>query len=90
MASIHKTITIRAVESLIQYKFHNTDLLWEALHSRQIRIDSCGAAVPPDGNKRLAIIGDAVMQLALAEDWYKGVGSRGKAFEERVLGRFTC
>lgn len=56
---------IEAVESLIQYKFSNPDLLWEALNTT------------PD-RKRLAIIGDLVLSLALAEDWYKSGTNRGE------------
>ena len=75
--SSQKTATIQAVETLIQYKFGNTELLWEALQSSKVLVDSTGAKVPPDGNKRLAIVGDAAMQLTLAEGWYKGIRSRG-------------
>ena len=58
--------TIEAVESIIQYNFKTSTLLWEALQTELSR------------NKRLAIIGDAVLALALAEDWYHGVASRGR------------
>ena len=59
--------TIEAVESIIQYKFKTATLLWEALQTELSR------------NRRLAIIGDAVLALALAEDWYRGITSRGKS-----------
>ena len=62
---------IEAVESLIQYKFKNTALLLEALY-----VNGPGNA-KHDGNKRLAVIGDSVLSLSLAEDWYKGNTSRG-------------
>ena len=58
-------VRIEAVESLIQYKFQETALLQEALHT------------DADRNKRLAIVGDSVLSLALAEDWYKGNTARG-------------
>lgn len=60
-----KLTTIEAVETLIQYKFNHTALLWEAL-----QCPSSPYAKHPNGNKRLAIIGNTVLQLSLAEDWF--------------------
>ncbi|KAM0794753.1 ribonuclease III domain-containing protein [Usnea florida] len=68
MASIAaKEATIEAVESIIQYKFNHSALLWEAL-----QCPGSPDAKHPNGNKRLAIIGDTVLLLGLAEDWFKG------------------
>lgn len=75
MLSPQKAATIEAVESLIQYKFKDSALLWEALNIKPVITP--GLPVPPEGNKRLAVIGDSVLQLALAEEWYKGDTSRG-------------
>lgn len=69
MISHQKEATIEAVESLIQYKFKDSELVWEALHT---------FTSSSDANKRLAVIGDSVLQLALAEEWYKGGTSRGE------------
>ena len=68
MASISaKIATIEAVESVIQYKFNHSALLWEAL-----QCPGSPDAKHPNGNKRLAIIGDTVLLLGLAEDWFMG------------------
>ena len=68
MASIGaKVATIEAVETIIQYKFNHSALLWEAL-----QCPGSPDAKHPNGNKRLAIIGDTVLLLGLAEDWFKG------------------
>ncbi|CAD6592085.1 MAG: hypothetical protein ASARMPRED_005972 [Alectoria sarmentosa] len=75
MPLIPKLDTIDAVESLIQYRFNHTALLWEALQCSGIIFDSEGQAVLPDGNKRLAIIGETVLRLALADEWYKRSGT---------------
>lgn len=75
--------TIEAVETIIQYSFNHTALLWEALQCSGIAFDSEGQTVPPGGNKRLAIIGDAVLRLALAEDWYKGSDTTGKRIQQK-------
>lgn len=80
MANSSKESIIEAVESIIQYKFTNTDLLWEALHSRGMSKQIPGKAPHTDGNLRLAVLGDAVLQLCLAEDWYAdGTKDRGKS-----------
>lgn len=76
MASISaKEAIIEAVETIIQYRFNHTALLWDAL-----QCPGSPNAAHPNGNKRLAIIGDAVLLLGLAEDWFKGdetVGMKG-------------
>ena len=80
MALSEKSIRIHAVETLVRYRFHNPALLWEALQGPSIMIDIAGERVPPDGNKQLAIVGDAVMQLVLAETWYPGKTNKGKVY----------
>ncbi len=89
MAQSEKGIRIYAVETLVQYRFHNPALLWEALQGPSVIIDSTGKPVPPDGNKRLAIVGDAAIRLALAENWYPGKTSKGKftVTESNILFR---
>ncbi len=79
MAEKSKASTIEAVESLVQYRFTNSDLLWEALHTRGALSSRVpGRIMHADGNLRLAILGDAVLQLCLAEDWYAdGTKDRG-------------
>ena len=79
MTSDQKAAAIRAVETLVQHKFHDTDLLWGALQTSKVSVDSTKAMLLPDGNRRLAIVGDAAMQLALAEDWYRTSASRGSS-----------
>lgn len=83
MALTQREATIEAVESIIQYKFTNSSLLWEALHTNSQHPTIGGQPIPPDGNKRLAIVGDAVMQLVLAADWYRGSTNRGKTLYRR-------
>lgn len=62
MAKSSKASIIEAVESVIQYQFKNTELLWEALHSRGVNHGESSRVVPEDGNLRLAIVGDAVLK----------------------------
>ena len=80
MALSEKGIRTHAVETLIRYRFHDPALLWEALQGPTVIIDVTGAPVPRDGNKRLAIVGDAAIRLVLAETWYPGRTSKGNDY----------
>ena len=82
---------VRAVQSTIGYKFKRVPYLWEALQAPGSivpsgQIDGAGTEYHslgferfPDGNRRLAVLGDAVLRLALVEDWYKSEAVRGMA-----------
>ena len=81
--------TVRMAQIKIGYDFKNAPYLWEALQApgsivRSGEIDGAGTERHsvgfqrfPDGNRRLAVLGDAVLRLALVEDWYKGDTVRG-------------
>ncbi|KAE8450641.1 hypothetical protein EG329_005985 [Mollisiaceae sp. DMI_Dod_QoI] len=62
-----------AVEAVIAYHFHNRDLLLEALESPGSGIVCVGEGKRqiPNGNKELANLGKAVMELALMEQFYQ-------------------
>ncbi|KUJ24401.1 uncharacterized protein LY89DRAFT_551177, partial [Mollisia scopiformis] len=62
-----------AIEELIVYQFENRDLLLEALESPKSGITCVGQGNRPipDGNKALANLGKAVMNLALMEQLYE-------------------
>jgi ribonuclease-3 len=55
---------IRAVEGIINYEFHSKSLLAKAL-------EAAGATMASQGNKRLALIGDAALRLVLYEFGYE-------------------
>ncbi|KAL8933081.1 MAG: hypothetical protein Q9211_005974 [Gyalolechia sp. 1 TL-2023] len=61
------TIKTRACEQVIGYQFHQPLLLWEALH-----VHNSSPSTPRyvEGNKRLAIVGDKILDLLLALKWY--------------------
>lgn len=71
-ASIGRTVAIRRCEYILGYQFQNRFLLWEALH--------CTEPITPtfmtterrfaEGNKRLAVVGDRVLDLLLTMKWY--------------------
>ena len=67
-----------AVQGIIVYQFNDLSLLTEALQAPGSLVMYAGARVLPDGHKRLALLGDTVLKLALLDHWYAGGGSRGK------------
>lgn len=59
------------VEKILGYKFTDTLLIQEALQLAGFRPNS-------DGNKNLALVGDAVLRLVLVMDGYDRGQRRGK------------
>ena len=83
--------TVCKLQRKIGYNFKNAQYLWEAVQApgsivRSGEVEGAGTERHsrgfqrfPDGNRRLAVLGDTVLKLALVEDWFKGEGSRGMA-----------
>lgn len=78
MTRSHMSLDERAdvVEDIIHYDFNNRSILYEALRSAGA-LALTGRAHRSDGNKDLAQVGDAVLQLILVMDGYEAKGSRG-------------
>ena len=83
--------TVARLQNIIGYKFKNAQLGWEAVqapgsitragetvHARTAKDTAVGFERLPDGNRRLAVIGDTALRLALCEVWYLGDEVRGK------------
>lgn len=68
---------LEAVQDIIGYQFNERLILWEAMQAAGSMVRSAGDREFVDGNKRLAVIGDTVLQLVLAESWYGSGTSRG-------------
>ncbi|CAF9941921.1 hypothetical protein IMSHALPRED_003099 [Imshaugia aleurites] len=80
--------TVRKLQSRIGYNFKNVQYLWEAVQApgaiiRSGEVEGAGTERHsvgfqrfPDGNRRLAVLGDTVLKLALVDDWYKGTEVR--------------
>ncbi|KAI4114977.1 MAG: hypothetical protein LQ345_004334 [Seirophora villosa] len=66
---------IAGIQDIIGYTFSDPALVWEAICAAG-SFTSGGNRTFADGNKRLAVLGDTVLQLALAEDWYGGRDTR--------------
>lgn len=77
MAANDMDMNLEAVQDIIGYQFNERLILWEAMQAAGSMVRSAGGREFVDGNKRLAVIGDTVLQLVLAERWYGGGTSRG-------------
>jgi ribonuclease-3 len=66
------------VESILKYQFLNRDLLNEALLAAGGSASSKDIHGDVQGNKRLALLGDSVLQEAVLEPWYSSNESTGK------------
>lgn len=66
-----------AVENIIGYNFNDPLILWEALQAAGSMVRSAGSRRFPDGNKRLAVLGDTILKLVLVQEWYDSAHVRG-------------
>jgi ribonuclease-3 len=66
------------VESILKYQFSNRDLLDEALLAAGASASSKDIHGDVQGNKRLALLGDSVLQESVLEPWYSSNESTGK------------
>ena len=73
-----KLPSVKQVENITRYSFKGKDIAWEALQTPNNGVET-GLL---DGNKRLAIVGDGVIDLMLSMVWYRGAESKG----EQILG----
>lgn len=58
------------VECVLGYEFINTELRDEALLAAGASVSDPTVDGDPRGNKRLAMVGDAVLQLVILDRWY--------------------
>lgn len=68
----------KSLEDHIKYSFHDIHLLEEAFVAAgavESRADVDGDVL---GNKRLALIGDAVLRLSVLEEWFPTGESTGR------------
>lgn len=88
-AVVRFTEMTQAVEVIISYDFKDPLILWEAIQAPGSIGNYFGRRRLPDGNKRLALLGDSVLKLVLVKEWYKGEGSRGKSPCPRLETSFS-
>ena len=70
-----KAVVVPQAEKLIDYKFKNPELCWEALQGKQ-------PGEYPEGNKRLAMVGDVSMKHAQLMKWYASKSSTGMLLQD--------
>lgn len=70
---------IAGLQTAIGHNFQDADIAWEALQAPGSGIFQVGARPIPDGNKRLVLLGDAVLKLVLVGQNYDQGLSKGKA-----------
>lgn len=70
MAQIRKTAMIEGVQNIIDYVFQDASVLWEALQAPGSFPYATGGRDFRNGNKRLALLGDAILKVCLLEEWY--------------------
>jgi hypothetical protein len=67
------------LEALLKYTFVDPDILWEALQAAGNGVAIIGERqLDNDGNKRLALVGDAMLRLALVNKWFGTDADRSK------------
>lgn len=69
---------LESLQARLHYSFRDANLLEEALTAAGAAVSSREVDGPVSGNKRLALIGDAVLRLSVLDEWYLGGGSTGK------------
>jgi dsRNA-specific ribonuclease len=67
----YKADALADAQMMISYNFTNTELCWEALQAK-------AAGGYAEGNKRLALVGDAVLRLLIIKSWYTTGDRTGK------------
>ena len=77
MPAVVMSDRVRGVQDIIGYSFNDRLILWEALQAAGSGVSSAGTRRFPEGNKRLAIIGDVVLKLVLVDEWHKSADTRG-------------
>ncbi|KAK7177423.1 RNase [Paraphaeosphaeria sporulosa] len=68
---------LESLQARLHYTFKNASLLEEALTAAGAAVSSREVNGLVSGNKRLALIGDAVLRLSVLDEWYLGGASTG-------------
>lgn len=64
------------LERRLGHIFDNPNLLWEALQAAGNGVTQIGERKIEDGNKKLAMLGDTILKMALLRDWFVSGDSR--------------
>ncbi|QDS72453.1 hypothetical protein FKW77_009561 [Venturia effusa] len=69
---------IAQAEAAIDYIFQDANIIWEALQAPGSNVVRSGARQIPNGNKHLAVVGDAVLKLLVNVENYEQGLTRGE------------
>ncbi|KAK7189020.1 hypothetical protein DPSP01_004127 [Paraphaeosphaeria sporulosa] len=75
---------VKWFQNHLPYHFKDCSLLEEAFLAAGASISRSDVEGPEKGNKRLALVGDAALRLAVIDDWYKD-NTEPSAGQERFL-----
>ena len=70
---------VQQCQKILGYEFTDQYLCWEALQMAGNGISSAGKRPIPNGNKRLAILGQFALGLVLSQEWYDAHADEGKS-----------
>jgi len=77
MEDSRMTLKVQQCETVIGYNFNDKHLCWEALQAAGSGVFYIRLRRVPDGNKRLAIVGDIALNMALVPDWHASEAPKG-------------
>ena len=68
----------QAIENIINYHFTSHEILKQALQAAGTSVSDPSVSGDREGNKRLALVGDALLRLVILDEWYPEGTSTGK------------
>ena len=71
MAEIYRATKLNAAQAIVGYNFVDPSILWESLQAPGAPPIATNGRNFSNGNKRLALLGDAVLKTVLLGHWYK-------------------
>lgn len=75
---IHTMAHLQYLQDKLGYHFINLNLLDEAFIAAGAPVSRTDIEGPVQGNKRLALVGDAVLRLCVLDEWYPEGADTGK------------
>jgi ribonuclease III len=66
------------LERKLSHIFSDPNLLWEALQAAGNGVIQIGDRKIEDGNKKMAMLGDTILQLAVLNEWFESGDSRSE------------
>jgi ribonuclease-3 len=71
---------LQSLQDCLHYSFENANLLEEAFIAAGAAASRHDVDGSKAGNKRLALVGDAVLRLCVLDEWFPKGGTTGKLF----------